>query len=63
MVEFSEFFLALATDFAAGARNGYRDVTDHSMLRTQQSTNGRGFRDVCDIRRLDWQRAGMAAVV
>jgi len=63
MVEFSEFFAELATDLPAGARNDYRDVTGNSMLRTEQSTNGRGFRDVCDIRRSDWQRAGMAAGV
>ena len=54
---FREIFPTFATDFAAGARNIYRDVIGNITLRIEQSTNGRGFRDVCNISRANWQRA------
>ena len=56
-------FPAFATDLTAGARSSCRNATYKSIAICEQSTNGRGFRDVCDTRRAEWQRAGMAAAI
>ena len=52
----SVVFPAFATDFTAGARNDYRDVNDNSTLKSEQSTNECGFRDVCDTRGANWRQ-------
>ena len=56
-------FSKSATDLPSGARTSSRNATDNGLQRSEQSADGRGFRETCHTCRTDRQRAGMATVV